>query len=100
MQTLTGYVIGAAIALALAGLASWWHWGSKRLPLIVYVIGVIIVWAVVLGLAWFISGFAQFSAFALVCAGFALRMLACTLPSTSIRLNHTTIKMFQRGCVF
>jgi hypothetical protein len=45
MQTLTGYVIGAAIVLALAGLASWWHWGSKRMPLIVYVIGVAIAWA-------------------------------------------------------
>ena len=76
MQTLTGYVIGAAIVLALAGLASWWHWNSKRLPLIVYVIGVAIAWAVVLGLAWFIGGLAQFSTFALVCVGFALGMLS------------------------
>ena len=45
MQTLTGCVIGAAIVLALAGLASWWHWGSKRMPLIVYIIGVAIAWA-------------------------------------------------------
>jgi hypothetical protein len=76
MQTLTGYVIGAAIVLALAGLASWWHWGSKRMPLIVYVIGVAIAWAVVLSLAWFIGGLAQFSNFALVCVGFALGMLS------------------------
>jgi hypothetical protein len=76
MQPLTGYVIGAAIVLALSGLASRWHWGSKRMPLIVYVIGVAIVWAVVLGLAWFIGGFARFSTFALVCVGFALGMLA------------------------
>jgi len=48
-----------------------------RMPLIVYVIGVAIAWAVVLGLAWlFIGGLAQFSTFALVCVGFALGMLS------------------------
>jgi uncharacterized membrane protein YdfJ with MMPL/SSD domain len=47
------------------------------MPLIVYVIGVAIAWAVVLGLAWlFIGGLAQFSTFALVCVGFALGMLS------------------------
>jgi len=76
MNTITGYVIGAAIVLALVGLASWWHWGSNRFPLIVYVIGVAIAWAVVLGLAWFIGGPALFNTFALVCFGYALGMLA------------------------
>jgi hypothetical protein len=47
MQTLTGYVIGVAIA-----------------------------WAVVLCLAWFIGGLALFSIFAFVLVGFALGMLA------------------------
>jgi uncharacterized membrane protein YdfJ with MMPL/SSD domain len=46
------------------------------MPLIVYVIGVAIAWAVVLSLAWFIGGLAQFSNFALVCVGFALGMLS------------------------
>ncbi len=76
MNTITGYVIGAAIVLVLAGLALWRHRGSHRFPLIVYVIGVAIVWAVVLVLAWFIGGPARFNAFALVCLGFALGMLA------------------------
>lgn len=62
--------------LALVGLASWWHWGSNRFPLIVYVIGVAIAWAVVLGLASFIGGPARFNTFALVCLGFALGTLS------------------------
>ncbi len=49
---------------------------KKRVPLIVYVIGVAIVWAVVLGLAGFIGGPASFNTLALVCLGFALGMLA------------------------
>jgi len=76
MNTITRYVIGAAIVLALAGLALWRHIGSHRFLLIVYVIGVAIVWAVVLVLAWFIGGPARFNALALVCLGFALGMLA------------------------
>ncbi len=76
MSIITGYVIGAAIVLALAGLALLRYMGIKRVPLIVYVIAVAIVWAVVLGLAWFIGGPARFNTFALVCLGFALGMLA------------------------
>jgi len=76
MNTMTGYVTGAAIVLALAGLALWRHRGPNRLPLIVYVIGVAIVWAVVLGVAWLIGGPAQFNTLTLVCLGFALGMLA------------------------
>jgi hypothetical protein len=49
MNALTGYVIAAAVVLALAALASWRRWGSKRFPLIVYVIAVAVVWAVLLG---------------------------------------------------
>ena len=76
MHTLTGYVIGAAIVLALVSLVLLRYVGIKRVPLIVYVIGVAVVWAVVLGIAWFIGGPARFNAFALVCLGFALGMLA------------------------
>ena len=76
MSIITGYVIGAAIVLALVGLALLRYMGIKRVPLIVYVIGVAIVWAVVLGLAWFIGGPARFNTFAFVCLGFALGMLA------------------------
>ena len=76
MNTITGYVTGTAIVLALAGLASWRHCGSNRFPLIVYVIAVAIAWAVVLGLAWFIGGPERFDTFALICFGFALGMLA------------------------
>ncbi|MGA2112328.1 MAG: hypothetical protein ABSG98_09315 [Anaerolineales bacterium] len=76
MNPLTGYVIVAAIVLALAALASWWHWGSNRFPLIVYVIGVAVVWAVILGVMWFLGDIARFQTFALVCLGFALGMLA------------------------
>jgi peptidoglycan/LPS O-acetylase OafA/YrhL len=76
MNALTGYVIVAAIVLALAALASWRHWGSNRFPLIVYVIGVAVVWAVILGVMWFLGDIARFQTFALVCLGFALGMLA------------------------
>jgi peptidoglycan/LPS O-acetylase OafA/YrhL len=76
MNALTGYVIVAAIVLALAALASWRHWGSNRFPLIVYVIGVAVVWAVILGVMWFFGDIARFQTFALVCLGFALGMLA------------------------
>jgi hypothetical protein len=77
MNTLTGYVIVAAvIVLALAALTFWRRKGSKRVPLIVYVIGVAVVWAVILGVMWFLGGIARFQTFALICLGFALGMLA------------------------
>ena len=43
MNTHTIYVIVAALVLALAALVSRRHWGIKRFPLIVYVIGVAVV---------------------------------------------------------
>ena len=76
MNTLTGFVIVAAIVLALAAFAAWRHWGSKRAPLIVYVIAVAVVWAVILGVMWFSGDIARFQTFALICFGFALGMLA------------------------
>ena len=77
MNALTGYVIIAAvIVLALAALTFWRRRVSKRLPLIVYVIGVAVVWAVLLGVMWFLGDIARFQTFALVCLGFALGMLA------------------------
>jgi hypothetical protein len=50
--------------------------GSIRVPLVAYVIGVIVVWAVILGVMWFLGDIARFQTFALVCLGFALGMLA------------------------
>jgi len=76
MNTLTGYVIVAALVLALAALVSWRRWGSKRAPLIVYVTAVAFVWAVLLGGLWFLGDIARFQTFALICLGFALGMLA------------------------
>jgi len=76
MNTLTGYVIVAALILALAAFASWRRWGSNRSPLIVYIIGVAVVWAVLLGVLWFLGDIARFQTFALICLGFALGMLA------------------------
>ena len=76
MNTLTGFVIVAALVLALAAFVSWRHWGSKRAPLIVYVIAVAVVWAVILGVMWFSGDIARFQTFALVCLGFALGMIA------------------------
>jgi len=70
------YVIVAAIVLALAAFAFWRRRGSKRLPIIVYVIGVTVVWAVLLAVMWFLGDIARFQTFALVCLGFALGMLA------------------------
>jgi len=77
MNPLTGYVIVvAAILLVLAAFAFWRRRGSKRFPLIVYGIGVAVVWAVILGVMWFLGNLARFQTFALVCLGFALGMLA------------------------
>jgi peptidoglycan/LPS O-acetylase OafA/YrhL len=76
MIALTGYVVVAAIVLGLIALISWRRWGSKRFPLIVYVIGVAVVWAVILSVMWFSGDIARFQTFALVCLGFALGMLA------------------------
>ena len=45
-------------------------------PLYVYVIGVAVVWAFILCLAWFTVIPARFDELALVCEGFALGMLA------------------------
>jgi hypothetical protein len=76
MNALTGYVIAAAIVLALAAFVSWQRWGSKRAPLIVYVIAVAVVWAILLGVMWFLGDIARFQTFALVCLGFGLGMVA------------------------
>jgi hypothetical protein len=48
---------------------------NKR-PLYVYVIGVIVVWAIILTLSWFGIIWTPFNEVATVCAGFALGMLA------------------------
>jgi hypothetical protein len=76
MNALIGYVVAAIIVLAFAAFVSWRRWGSNRVRLIVYVIGVTVVWAVVLGVMWFLGDIARFLTFALVCFGFALGMLA------------------------
>lgn len=76
MNALTGYVIAAAIVLALAAFVPWQRWGSKRAPLIVYVIAVAVVWAILLGVMWFLGDIARFQTFALVCLGFGLGMVA------------------------
>lgn len=78
MSASTAYVVGAAIVLAVIGLASWRHirFRSRRVPLVVYLIGVAVVWAVVLALAWFIGGPARLDLVAMVCFGFAVGMLA------------------------
>ena len=77
MNALTGYVIVvAAILLVIAALTFWRRRGSKRVPLIVYVIAVAVVWAVILGVMWFLGDFVRFQTFALVCLGFALGMIA------------------------
>jgi peptidoglycan/LPS O-acetylase OafA/YrhL len=77
MNAPTGYVIVvAAILLVLAALTFWRRRDSKRVPLIVYMIGVAVVWAVLLAVMWFLGDIARFQTFALVCFGFALGMLA------------------------
>ena len=76
MNALTEYVIVATIVLALAALAAWRHRGTNRFPLIVFLVGVAVVWAVILGAMWFLGDIARFQVFALVCIGFALGMLA------------------------
>jgi hypothetical protein len=48
---------------------------NKR-PLHVYVIGVAVVWAIILGLSWFAAIPTRFDELVLVCAGFGLGMLA------------------------
>jgi len=69
----TPAIIAAAVVLALVGLLSW-RFGPSRLP--GYVVGVTIAWAIALSIAWLTGGPARLDIFALVCAGFALGMLA------------------------
>jgi hypothetical protein len=76
MNALIGYVIIVAIVLAFVAFALWRHWGSNRFPLIVYVIGVAVVWTVILCVLWLLGDIARFQTFALVCLGFALGMIA------------------------
>jgi hypothetical protein len=76
MNTLIESVILAAIVLALIALASWRRWGFKRFPLIVWIFGVAVVWAVILGVMWFSGDMARFQTYSMVCYGFAIGMLA------------------------
>ncbi len=48
----------------------------NKFPLYVYVIGVAVVWAIILGLSWFGIIWTPFDKAVSVCAGFALGMLA------------------------
>ena len=97
MQTLTFYVRGAAIVLALAGLASRLHPGSERIPLMKHVIGAAIASAVILGLAWFTGGPAQFGTIVPVCVGFALGMLWMYIACVHVyKINRSKI-MFPMG---
>lgn len=48
----------------------------NKYPLYVYVIGVVVVWAIILGLSWFGIIWTPFDKVVSVCAGFALGMLA------------------------
>jgi len=57
MSAMTAYVTIAAVVLAIGALLTWWQFGPNRI-------------------AWFTGGRAQLNTFALVCAGFALGMLA------------------------
>ena len=45
-------------------------------PLTRYVIGVLVVWAIILCSTWFIGGGKNFRTFVLFCAGFLIGMLA------------------------
>lgn len=78
MSVSVAYIVGAVVVLAAIGLASWRHvnFGSRRAPLVVYLLGVAIVWTVVLGLGWFIGGSARLDLMAMVGFGFAVGMLA------------------------
>jgi hypothetical protein len=49
---------------------------SEKAPLYHYVIAVAVVWAVILGVIWFLGNKARFHSFTLVCSGFALGMIA------------------------
>ena len=48
----------------------------NKQPLIQYVIGVVVVWAIILSAMWFSGDVARFRTFACVCGGFMLGMLA------------------------
>jgi MYXO-CTERM domain-containing protein len=76
MDAATGYIMAVAFVLALAALAAWRRRGASRMPLIVYVIGVTVVWIIVLAFAWGLAGPARFRTFLDIAMGFALGMLA------------------------
>ena len=60
---------------------------NHKLPLAVYVIGVIVAWAIVLCVAWFVGGQADVRTFGFVCAGFLLGMLAMYIAVHLYRRN-------------
>ena len=49
---------------------------QNKHPLYVYVIGVAVVWAIILGIVWHIGNMETFGKFVSVCAGFVLGMIA------------------------
>ena len=78
MYTSVVYIIGSVVVLAFIGLASLrqFNFGARRVPLVVYLMGVAAMWAVVLGLSWFVGGSTRLNLVAMVCFGFAVGMLA------------------------
>jgi len=73
---MTTLAIAAFIFLALAGFVSWRHTGPDRSPLAKYIISVAVTWGIAVSLARVIGGPEKFHTFVLICAGFALGMVA------------------------
>ncbi len=88
MDTLQPYIFGFVILWVVVGLAMARSRGIKRIkrfPLIVYVVGVPVVWGITLGLAWLIGGPERVHTVALVGLGFALGMIAMYIATRVYR---------------
>ena len=65
------------VILGLLGLIRWWRLGFKRYkrPIWIFVVGVAVVWAIILSVAWFTGGQTEFDKFWTICRAYFIGML-------------------------
>jgi 4-amino-4-deoxy-L-arabinose transferase-like glycosyltransferase len=65
------------VLLGLLSLVRWWRMGfpKKKYPLWPFVLVVLIVWAILLIVAWFTGSHSQFNEFVATCKGYLIGMV-------------------------
>jgi 4-amino-4-deoxy-L-arabinose transferase-like glycosyltransferase len=65
------------VILGLLSFINWWRRGfpKKKYPLWPFVLLILVVWAILLPLAWFTGSQAQFNEFVATCKGYLIGML-------------------------